>query len=282
LIRSDGELVMSARGDRDFEGVVVGLGALGAITRVTLDVEPSYEIRQRVYENLAWEALYEHFSEVMDAAYSVSAFTLWGEQVTQVWLKSRARDAPQPDTLFGAARATEERHPIPGLDPANCTPGLGRPGPWFERLPHFRMGFTPSSGEEIQSEYLVAREDGPAAIEAVRRLAALIRPLLQISEIRTIAADSLWLSPQYMRDSVGIHFTWQRRQSEVERVLGELEAALEPFAPRPHWGKLFLAGASVLSERYERLEDFRMLSKRVDPRGAFRNAWLERHVLGPG
>lgn len=279
LIRADGELVTCARGDPDFEGVVVGLGATGAVTRVTLDVEPTFAVAQRVYEHLSWEALHEHFDEIAACGYSVSAFTLWGEDVDQVWVKSRD-DAPQPRALFGAQAADGERHPIPGLDPANCTPGLGRPGRWFERLPHFRMGFTPSSGEEIQSEYLVARSSAAAALEAVRRLAPSIQPLLQISEIRTIAADRLWMSPQYARDSVGIHFTWRREQDAVERVLRELEVALAPFEVRPHWGKLFLLSGSELAPRYERSEDFRELISRLDSRGAFRNDWLERHLLG--
>jgi alditol oxidase len=278
LIRSDGELTTCARGDPDFDGIVVGLGTVGALTRVTLDVEPTYLVHQRVYEHLSWEALREHFDEIVGGAYSVSAFTLWGEDVDQVWVKSREPD--HPDALFGATPADGERHPIPGLDPANCTPGLGKAGPWFERLPHFRMGFTPSSGEEIQSEYLVPRTHAVDAIEAIRRLASSIRPLLQISEIRTVAADRLWMSPQYARESLGIHFTWRREQDAVERVLREIERALGPFDARPHWGKLFLMGASELAPRYERSDDFQALLARLDPRGAFRNDWLDKHLLG--
>jgi xylitol oxidase len=282
LVTSDGEVLTVARGAPDFDGLVVGLGALGVLTRVTLDVEPHYEVRQRVFEGLSWDALHEHFDDITAAGYSVSVFTRWGETVDQVWIKNRVGDEPEEvrDELFGAVAATIERHPILGLDPVNCTPQLGVPGPWSDRLPHFRMGFTPSNGEEIQSEYQIARHRAEGAIRAVHDLSATLQPVLQVSEIRTIAADELWMSPQYRQPTVGLHFTWTREPAAVARVVAELEAALEPFAARPHWGKLFLADAATLAPRYERLPDFARLTQRLDPRGAFRNDWLERHALG--
>ncbi|HEY6759089.1 MAG TPA: D-arabinono-1,4-lactone oxidase [Baekduia sp.] len=284
LITSDGELLTAQRGDPDFDGLVVGLGALGAVTRVTLDVEPAYAVRQRVFEGLAWDTLADHFDAVTASGYSVSLFTLLGDAVDQVWVKTRITE-PSPDPsarpdLFGARAATAERHPIAGMDPINCTPQLGAPGPWSDRLPHFRMGFTPSAGAEIQSEYHVPRRHALAAIAAVRGLAGAIRPLLQVCEIRTIAADELWLSPQHRRDAVALHFTWRRDQPAVERVLAGIEAALAPFDARPHWGKAFLMQAPTIGALYARLPDFAALVDRLDPRGAFRNDWLERHVLG--
>jgi alditol oxidase len=282
LVTSDGEVLTVKRGEPDFDGLVVGLGALGVVTRVTLDVEPHYEVRQRVFEGLSWDALHEHLDDLTAAGYSVSVFTRWGETVDQVWIKSRVGDEPEEvrDELFGAIAATIDRHPILGLDPVNCTPQLGVPGAWSDRLPHFRMGFTPSNGEEIQSEYQVARGHAEGAIRAVHDLCATLQPVLQVSEIRTIAADELWMSPQYRQPTVGLHFTWTREPAAVARVVAELEAALEPFAARPHWGKLFLADAAAVAARYERLPDFARLAQRLDPRGAFRNEWLERHVLG--
>ena len=166
-------------------------------------------------------------------------FTRWGETVDQVWIKTRADSAGHasvPDAgLFGAVASTQQRHPILGLDPVNCTPQLGVPGPWADRLPHFRMGFTPSAGEELQSEYIVHRSDAVAAIEAVRGVAAAVRPVLQVSEIRTIAADALWMSPQYGRDTVALHFTWSPEPAAVRRALAEVERVLAPFGARPHW-----------------------------------------------
>jgi xylitol oxidase len=193
-----------------------------------------------------------------------------------VWVKCRG-DAPVE--LFGGTPAPEDRHPIPGIDPVNCTAQRGVAGPWWDRLPHFRMGFTPSAGEELQSEYLVPRTHAAAAIDAVRALGPRIRPVLQVSEIRTIAADTLWMSPQYGQATTALHFTWKRDPAAVEAVLVELEAALAPFAARPHWGKLFRASPGHL---YERREDFATLAGRLDPRGAFRNPWLERAVLDRG
>ena len=282
LVTSTGDVVTFSRGDPDFDGVVVGLGALGAVTRISLAVEPAFEVRQRVFEGLSWEALYEHFDAITASGYSVSVFTRWGESIDQVWIKSRVTEAPERrrGELFGAVPATLDRHPILGLDPVNCTPQLGVPGSWADRLPHFRMGFTPSNGEEIQSEYQVPRPQAVAAIQAVHALAATLAPVLQVSEIRTVAADGLWMSPQYGQATVGLHFTWRREPEAVARVLVALEAALAPFQARPHWGKVFLAGAATVAPRYERLADFARLAQRLDPRGAFRNAWLADRVLG--
>jgi alditol oxidase len=281
LVTSTGDVVTAARGDEDFDGMVVGLGALGAVTRVTLDLEPAYEVRQRVFEALSWDALHEHFDAITATGYSVSVFTRWGDVVDQVWVKSRVDDRPERERaeLFGAVAATVDRHPILGLDPVNCSPQLGVPGAWSDRLPHFRMGFTPSIGEEIQSEYQVPRAHAAAAIRAVHGLADALRPVLQVSEIRTIAPDGLWMSPQYRQSTVGLHFTWTREPEAVARVLVDLEAALAPFQARPHWGKVFLADGAAVAPLYERLGDFAALAERLDPRGAFRNAWLATHVL---
>jgi xylitol oxidase len=282
LVTSGGDVLAARQGDPDFDGMVVGLGALGAVTRLELAVEPAYQVRQRVFEGLAWDALFDHFDEVMAAGDSVSVFTRWGAATEAVWVKSRVTDAPEDvrDDLLGAPAATVERNPIPSMDPVHATAQLGVPGPWSDRLPHFRMGFTPSSGEEIQSEYLVARRDAVPAIRAVLPLGDAIGPLTHMCEIRSMAADGLWMSPQYGQDTIGLHFTWKREPAAVLRMLADVEAALEPFAPRPHWGKLFVAGAPSIAPRYERLPDFRRLVERLDPRGAFRNAWLESRVLG--
>jgi xylitol oxidase len=282
LVTSDGELIDVARGDPAFDGLVVGLGALGAVIRVTLDVEPSYEIRQRVFERLEWDALFEHFDAIAATGYSVSVFTRWGKDVEQVWVKSRVDDGPEEvrDELFGAVAATVDRHPIIGLDPVNCTPQLGVAGLWSDRLPHFRMGFTPSSGEEIQSEFFVPRRHAVAAIQAVRALGDRLEPLLLVSEIRTMAADRLCMSPQCGQATAALHFTWKREPEAVRRALAEVEAALRPFGARPHWGKLFVARAADVTPLYDRLGDFVALMDRLDPRGAFRNAWLEERVLG--
>ena len=274
LVTSGGDVITAARGDPDFDGLVVGLGAIGAVTRLTLDVEPAYAISQQVFDDLSWDALYERFDEVTASGYSVSVFTRWGETAGRLWVKSRGPDR-LPADRFGARAATTERHPIPGADPVHCTAQLGRPGPWFDRLPHFRMGFIPSHGDELQSEYMFPRAHAVAAFEALRGLADRIRPVLFVAEIRTVAADRLWLSPQYGRDTVAIHFTWHPDRQAVMRVLADVETALAPLEPRPHWGKLFLA-----RPEYERLPEFAALAARLDPRGAFRNDWLEERVLG--
>jgi xylitol oxidase len=281
LVTSDGELLRVSRGDPDFDGVVVGLGALGAVTRIVLDVQPAYEVRQRVFEGLSWEALAENFDEVMACGYSVSVFTRWLQTVDQVWVKSRLDQPERTRTdLFGARPAPADRHPILGIDAAPATPQLGRPGPWHDRLPHFRMGFTPSAGDELQSEYLLPRRHAVPAIAAVRALADRIRPLLLVTEIRTVAADRLWMSTSYGEDSVALHFTWRQQPRAVAELLVPLEQALAPFGARPHWGKVFAADAPSIAPRYERYADFVALAGRLDVRGAFLNRWLQRSVLG--
>ncbi|HET9901525.1 MAG TPA: D-arabinono-1,4-lactone oxidase [Actinomycetes bacterium] len=281
LVTSSGELLHVSRGDADFDGIVVGLGALGAVTRITLDVEPAFEVRQRVFEGLDWTALYENFDDITSSGYAVSIFTLFGAAVDQVWVKSRTDEAERIDgDLFGATPAAVDRHPILGIDPTPCTPQLGRTGPWWDRLPHFRMGFTPSAGEELQSEYVLPREHAVPALESVRALAERIRPLLLVCEIRTVAADELWMSMNYEQDSVGLHFTWKPEQGAVEELLVDLERALSPFDARPHWGKLFLADAAAIAQLYPRHANFVALAGRLDPRGAFRNAWLDACVFG--
>jgi alditol oxidase len=280
LVTSSGDVVTAQRGDKDFDGLVVGLGALGVVTRVTLVVEPYYEVSQRIYERMDWDALFEHFDEIEAAGTSVSVFHRLGERTEQVWIKRRAPVDDAPSELFGAPAATTQQHPVAGADPVNATPQLGEVGPWSDRLTHFRSGFTPSSGEEIQSELFVSRSDGVAAIQEVRELAAEIRPLLLVCELRAIAADSLWLSPQHGRETVALHFTWRREQHAVEQAVANIEAALKPFAPRPHWGKVTSLRAADMAPLYERLEDFLRLRDQLDPRGAFVNDWLRDHLLG--
>jgi xylitol oxidase len=284
MVSADGELRTLAAGDADFEGVVVGLGALGIVTRVTLAVQPHYEMRQRVFQGVRWDTLFARFDDIYGAGETVSVFHLCGEQTEQVWVKRVAdgtggQDDGDLEELLGVRSAAVELHPVLGGDPINCTEQQGVPGPWSERLPHFRSGFTPSSGEELQSEFFVAREDAVAAIEAVRALGDDIVPLLLISELRTIARDELWLSPHEGRDSLALHFTWRRRPAEVEAVVAKIEAALAPLGARPHWGKVFTARADAIAPLYPRMADFLALRERLDPEGIFVNDWLRGKVL---
>jgi len=294
ILRADGEVVSLRRGDADFAGAVVSLGALGVVLEVTLAIEPMFEVAQTVLLDAPWRRVLADFDAVTGAAYSVSLFTNWcGDAVQQVWLKERAdagqapaatgdvpRGAAAASALLGARPAAEPVHMLPGMPAANCTQQGGVPGPWHERLPHFRLEFTPSNGAEIQSEYLMDRRHAPEAIEAMRAIGERIAPVLQVTEIRTMAADELWLSEAYGRDTVAFHFTWVRDQDAVEAALVEVERALAPFDARPHWGKVFVDREPLAASRYPRMRDFRGLAQRYDPRGVFRNAFLAEHVLG--
>ena len=286
IITADGERIMVSRDNpaAQFDGLVVHLGGLGVVSQLTLDVVPTYEMRQDVYERLPVAHLEQHFDEIVARAYSVSLFTDWQAPViTQVWLKRQVSAGVEdelPAEWFDAVLAREQQHPMSQMVAANCTEQLGVPGPWHDRLPHFRRDSTPSSGHELQSEYFVAREDAVAAIGVIHELSAQLAPVLQISEVRTIAADALWLSPCYGRASVGIHFTWKKDVAGVQKVLPQLEAALAPFGARPHWAKLFTLPPSTLQALYPRLPEFQRLLRDYDPRGKFRNAFLDTYVFG--
>jgi alditol oxidase len=285
MIGAGGELRRVAAGDPEFAGAVVGLGALGVVTRVTLAVQPYAELRQRVFEGVGWDTLFGRVDDIYGAGESVSVFHLCGERTEQVWVKRLADGSASDDLdldledLLGVPAATRELHPVLGGDPVNCTQQQGVPGPWSERLPHFRSGFTPSSGEELQSEFFVARAAAADAVDAVRGLAADLVPLLLISELRTIAGDSLWLSPHEGRDSIALHFTWRRRPPEVEAAVAKIEAALAPLEARPHWGKVFTARADAIAPLYPRMTDFLALRERLDPDQTFVNDWLREKVL---
>ena len=280
LVRASGEQVSLSREDEDeFLGSVVGLGALGIVTGLELSVRPSFRMRQRVLENLPWDRVLADFNTLASSAYSISLFTDYaGDSINQVWLKALDSE-PALTELFGATAAGHARHPLPGMSGENCTAQLDEPGPWLDRLPHFRHEFTPSNGEELQSEFILPLEHAPAALQAVRSLAARMAPLLFVSEIRTGAADEFWLSPFYRQQSVALHFTWKPLQAEVEAVLPDLEELLRPFGARPHWGKLFTPSGHDWEALYPRFADFRLLAARHDPEGKFRNALLDR-LLG--
>ena len=279
FVTASGELLVLRRGDADFDGAVVSLGALGIVTRVTLDIQPTFDVRQDLYDDLEWSALLENFEGITSSAYSVSVFTDWlGDTIGTTWLKSRMDAAAPPERLFGAERQRTERHMLPDQPPSNVTQQGGIAGPWSDRLAHFKLGFTPSNGDELQSEYLVPRRNAVEAIEAVRSLGARIAPLLLVTELRTMAADSLWLSGAYETDAVGIHFTWKPLGAEVGALLPAIEQLLLPLGARPHWGKVFTARVGQIEGQYPRFDDFRALAARLDPQRKFGNAFLERAV----
>jgi xylitol oxidase len=286
LVTANGDIVTLSREQHGhtFLGAVVNLGALGAVTKVTLDMEPTFTMRQDVYENLPLAQLTDHFESIVASGYSVSLFTDWQKKrLSEVWVKRRIEqgDAPTATPEFYAATlATKNLHPIAELSAENCTEQMGVPGPWFQRLPHFRMGFTPSSGKELQSEYFVSRSDAVEAILAIERLRDRVGPHLLISELRTVDADQLWLSPCYRRPSLAIHFTWKPDWDSVRKLLPLIETELAPYKVRPHWGKLFAMDPAQLQSRYEKMNEFKELLKEHDPHGKFRNGFLNRNLYG--
>jgi len=277
IVTASGDVV-TLSGER-VHGAVVGLGGLGVVTKLTLDVQPAADMRQAVYENLSFDRLKGHIDEIFASGYSVSLFTDWqNHRATQVWIKTRI-DSEFHSDFFGAKLAAKKLHPLPGLPVENCTEQMGISGPWYERLPHFRMNFTPSGGDELQSEYFVPRENAYEAILAVEELRDHVTPHLLISELRTIAADDLWMSPCYQRPSVAIHFTWKPEWDTVKNVLPMIEERLAPFDARPHWAKLFAMTPARLQKLYVKLPDYRALLEHYDPSGKFRNEWLDLYCF---
>lgn len=279
LLTTSGEEKTISRGDDEFGGVPVHLGALGVVTSLVLDTEPTYRVAQYAYDGPRWEAILADYDAVTALGDSVSIFTTWtdSERADQIWVKTRAEGVNERFVAdLGARPADGPRHPIRGVDAAACNPQQGLVGPWFERLPHFRMDFTPSVGAELQSEFLVDRAHAPAAIDAVRQHAGRIAPLLHVCEIRSVAADDLWLSPSNGRDSVALHFTWHRDEARVREVLAVLEGALEQFDARPHWGKVFTRSGREVASQYPRFDEFRELRAKMDPSGRLANAYTGR------
>lgn len=286
IVLANGEVVTISREKQGehFLGSVVGLGGLGIITKVTLDVQPTFDMSQVVYENLPLDKLEHHFDEIFGAGYSVSLFSIWqNHRATQVWIKRRmdqnGGQKPAPE-FFGATLAKQKLHPVPGHSAEACTDQMNIPGPWFERLPHFKMNFTPSSGQELQSEYFVPRDKGYQAILAVEQLRESITPHLFVTEFRTVEADNLWISEAYKRPSMTIHFTWKPEWPVVKQILPLIEAKLAPFDARPHWAKLFTMSPRVLQSRYAKLGDFKTLLSQHDAKGKFRNSFLDTNLYG--
>jgi len=286
FVTANGEVATLSH-DKDgerFLAAVVGLGALGVVTNVTLSLLPSYKMAQSVYEHLSFDQLKNHFEAIYESGYSVSLFTDWqNHEATQVWIKRRLLPGDKNEwhpEFYGAKLATRKLHPIAGHDAEPCTEQQGIPGPWYERLPHFRMNFTPSSGRELQTEYFIPRERAFEAILAVEKLRDQITPHLFITELRTIAADGFWMSTAYQRDSLAIHFTWKPEWPEVSKILPLVEKQLEPFEPRPHWAKLFTLPPAVLQSRYSKLDEFKAFIKTYDPDGKFRNDFIRRELYG--
>ncbi|RDV16930.1 FAD-binding protein [Pontibacter diazotrophicus] len=279
LVNADGDIVQLSK-EKDgevFKGAVVSLGALGIVTKITLDLQPTFNIKQVVYRNLPMGELEKNFTAIMSSGYSVSLFTTWkNKSINQVWVKSVAdeSDPAVAPEFYTATLATQHMHPLEELSAEHATEQMGISGFWHERLPHFKMGFQPSAGAELQSEYFVPLEQGYEAMMAIEQLHEKVSPYLFVSEIRAIAADDLWMSPCYKKACVAFHFTWKQEWHAVKALLPLIEEKLAPYNAKPHWGKLFTMAPAVLQSRFPKLADFKQLVHQYDPEGKFRNEFL--------
>jgi xylitol oxidase len=285
FVNAAGDIVSLSRvkDEAEFSGAVVALGAIGIVTKMTLDLLPTFKMKQVVYLNMPMSELEKNFETIMSGGYSVSLFTDWkNKNINQVWIKSKVADDDTGEIaaeFHGAKPATKNMHPLEDLSAENCTEQMGVAGPWYERMPHFKMGFTPSSGKELQSEYFIPFENAYEGMMAIEKLNDKVSPHLFISEIRAIAADDLWMSPFDKKTCVAFHFTWKQEWDEVQKLLPRVEDALASFSPRPHWGKLFTLKPDILQSRIERLNDFKSLLEKHDPSGKFRNEFIDVNLF---
>jgi len=284
FVTADGAIEKLSRdkdGDR-FAGAVVALGSLGVVTHVTLAIQPRYEMTQIVYQDLPFNELEHHLADIMGAGYSVSIFTDWQNGCAgEVWIKRRVDQggaSTPPVRFYNATLASEKLHPLPGHSADACTDQLNIAGPWYERLPHFKLNFTPSSGHELQSEFLVPFDRGYQAIRAVETLRDIISPHLYITELRAVAAHDLWMSMAYRRTCLAIHFTWKLEPDAVMNLLPKIEAKLAPYGARPHWAKIFTMDTAGIAPLYPRMKDFRALARQFDPKGKFCNRYIRDSV----
>ncbi|OLR92488.1 D-arabinono-1,4-lactone oxidase [Actinokineospora bangkokensis] len=278
LLTPEGDLTTISRDTTPdtLPGAVVALGGLGVVTALTLDVEPTYEVAQDVLLDVPLDEVERDFAAVHTAASSVSTFTRWQDGTASVFLKNRVGHTGSG--WRAGTPATTTVHPVPGMSTASSTQQLGVPGPWFERLPHFRPELKPSSaGAELQSEVYVPLAGAREAIGALRAIADVVAPVLQIAEIRTVAADDLWLSPAHRRDSLTIHFTWVHDTGAALPAVKAVEDALRPLGARPHWGKLTTMAPEEVVAHYPRAQDFTTLLRTMDPGGKFTNDLLDAH-----
>jgi FAD/FMN-containing dehydrogenase len=259
-----GAIATGTHGSSDVTGTLAGQ---------VRGLEIRFEMRQDIYSSFSWSTMLEHLDEITASAYSVALHTRFtGETFGSAWLKAIGELPPE---LLGARPVVPEQVVDESLDAGTRKGGV--PGPWQERLPHFKLGFTPSHGDELQSEYFVPRPQAAESLEALHRIGERIEPHLHVSEIRTVAAEDLWLSGSEGRDVLSIGFTWRNHPREVEALLPVVEDLLLPLGARPHWGKRFFT--RELDALYPRLDDFRTLADRWDPRGKLRNRWLDRRIF---
>ncbi len=286
IVAADGTVhtLTRAKDGDAFHGAVVSMGSLGVVTHVTLDVEPSYAMTQIVYQSLDFHELEHNFESIMNTGYSLSLFTNWQHhKAWEVWIKRRVDQgggAAPPEMFYGATLAKEKLHPVVGQGPEKTTDQLNSVGKWYERLPHFKMEFTPSTGREIQTEYFLPFEHAYDAVLAMESLKDQITPHPFVTELRSIAADELWMSMAYKRRSLAIHFTWKPEWDAVMKVIPQVEAKLKPFTPRPHWGKVNTLAALQVRAAYPRADDFTQLLKQYDPKGKFVNEYMRHELLG--
>jgi alditol oxidase len=276
LVTATGDLVRFERGQPDFAGAVVNLGALGVVAEITLELIPTFDVRQNVYLDLPVATIEPNLDALMRRAYSVSLFTRWqGEVVDQVWVKAQDDGSDAASEILGARAAERAYHPIPDFDGNSATVQMGVVGPWYERLFHFPVGHKASAGAELQSECFVARADAAAAFMALHKVQEQFSPALFVSEVRSVAADDLWLSTAQGQDTIGFHFTWKPEWETTLAAVRVVEEALAPFNPRPHWAKVFTFAPDIVRARYPRLGDFRSLADRLDPERKFRNPFVD-------
>ncbi|MGW4158259.1 D-arabinono-1,4-lactone oxidase [Streptomyces sp. NPDC004788] len=294
LVLADGSVVTCSPTERPelFAAARVGLGALGVITRVTLQTVPLFAIHARDAAMPVAETL-ERVQELADTNDHFEFF--WFPHSTTA-LTRRFRRLPGDTPLRPVgefARRLDETLTNVGFEALNRVgtrfPGLVRPSArlaarlmssreWTDHS--YKVFPSPREVRFHEGEFAIPREHAVDALRAIKRWIdehdeRVSFPL----EVRFSAGDDIWLSTANGRDSCYIAFH-QYHRMPYQRYFTACQDILAGFGGRPHWGKMHDLDAGLLRPRYDRFDDFVALRDRLDPAGVFGNPYLDR-VLGP-
>uniref|UniRef100_A0A915D0Y3 FAD-binding PCMH-type domain-containing protein n=1 Tax=Ditylenchus dipsaci TaxID=166011 RepID=A0A915D0Y3_9BILA len=288
MVLADGSVVQYSKGQNDTElaAATVGLGALGIVTQVTLQAQPTYNLAINVFENMDMSVLDTQLYNITHSGYAINMWSTFGTPgvLDQVWITTKVDSNGvnaygNVSQLYGAPAATAQSSPIAALPPTYVVPQMGIVGPYYERLTDYDLGLSGQEGQQTQSEYYVDFDDFVPALKALQTLSAEINAVVYVALFRITEKDELWMSPQYKKTTMAIHFSWQPKLDQVMALLPKIEAALAPFNPIPHWGKLYTLKPEQYLPLLPKYPEWREQVELHDPTHKFRNKWLEENIF---
>lgn len=270
IVLANGSLLTIGPNDPRLKGMAAGLGAFGVVTQLELKLVPAFNITTYTYVNMPVQNSYENFAALQNMGFGVLLVNMFTApdawNIAIVYARSDANNtAMLTSNLFGGTLVSQTTQPS-----------------YLALLSIAQIGLSGVDGNEIQTEYFVPISKAVEAIKAVTAVANstnIFPSLATAFVIRTIASDDLWMSEYYGNDTmVAIHFSWQNNVTAVEAVLPQLERAMIPYGARPHWGKMFTMEPEDFLPHYPKVNEFKKLAEQLDPKGKFRNEFLEENV----